>query len=47
MATACCAKTPLTNVASDDESVVLTVFPDGSTPVKVTTGTRIFSYVAL
>jgi hypothetical protein len=45
--TTACAKTPFTNVASDDESVVLTMFPDGSTPVKVTTGTRIFSYAAL
>lgn len=36
------AKTPLTKVASEDESVVLTVWPVAFTAVKVTVGTRTF-----
>jgi hypothetical protein len=39
-ASSCCAKTPLTKVASLVERLVLTVWPWESTAVNLTTGTR-------
>lgn len=43
----CAAKTPDTNVASLEESVVLTIWPLGCSAVKVTVGTRTFCRAAL